>query len=195
MNPIVEVENPAELRHGLGPIWTAARIANPDFAICPPVTFRASAGFKALSAAWRETIFEPALLPALRAASLHAGRGEVRELAALDRDLSEKLPAGPAAGSLRAGQRLALHGTELRGDRLLPRLAESIRTGGMAGHFAIVFAARGAAFSLPTRAAIGAYLFQEMSAGAPFAPVVDVCDFVAACLEPLGGTACELRAA
>lgn len=195
MNPIAEVENPAELRHGLGPIWTAARIANPDFAICSPVTFRAAAGFGALAAAWRETIFVPALLPALRAASAHAGRGQVRELAALDRELSEKLPAAVRADSRRAGQRLALHGSELRGDRLLPRLAESIRTGAMPGHFAIVFAARSAAFSLPTRAAIGAYLFQEMCAGAPAAPVVDVCDFVAGCLEPLGGAASELRAA
>ncbi len=195
MNPISEVENPAELRHGLGPIWAATRVANPDFAIGGAVTFHASAVFAVSAVAWRESVFQPVLLPALRAALNHARRAEVRELAALDRRLSEQLPAGTHAASLRAGHRLALRGRELRGDRLLPRLAENIRAGAAPGHFAVIFAARCAAFSLPDRTAVGAYLFQEMGAGAPAAPVAEVCDFVAACLEPLGGPAFELRAA
>lgn len=195
MNPISELENPSELRHGLGPIWAATRIANPDFAICGSVTFHAGAVFSISVNAWRESVFTPILLPTLSAALNHAHRAEVRELAALDRSLSENLPPKVCADSIRAGHRLALHGSELRGDRLLPRIAENLRAGTSPGHLAVIFAARCAAFSLPNRAAIGAYLFQEMCAGAPTAPVIDVCDFVAACLEPLGASALGLRAA
>jgi hypothetical protein len=195
MNPISEVENPGEIRHGLGPIWAATRVANPDFSICAPVTFRAGAAFPLAANAWQEAVFAPILLPALRAALTHARRGEVRELAALDLRLSDQLGDGLRADSLRAGRRLALLGSTLRGDRLLPRLAESVRTGNSPGHLAIVFAARCGAFSLPDRIAIGAYLFQEMCAGAPTASVGEVCDFVARCIEPLGGSSLELRAA
>ena len=191
---ISEIETPDELRHGLGPIWTAARVANPEFALCGPVTFRAAADFSNLAAGWRASIFESVLLPALRASLAHAHRGELRELAALDRRLSEQLPPHACAGSLAAGQRLAHLGADLQGDRLLPRLAANVRDKVSPGHLAVVFAARCAAFSLPDRTAIGAYLFQEMCAGAPTAPVAAVCDFVAACIEPLGG-AFELRAA
>lgn len=191
---ISEIETPDELRHGLGPIWTAARVANPEFALCGPVTFRAAADFSNLAASWRSAIFEPVLLPALRASLAHAHRGELRELAALDRRISEQLPPHACAGSLAAGQRLARLGADLPGDRLLPRLAANVRDEVSPGHLAVVFTARCAAFSLPDRTAIGAYLFQEMCAGAPTAPVAAVCDFVAACIEPLGG-AFELRAA
>ncbi len=195
MNPISEVTTPGELRHGLGPIWAATRVANPDFAICSPITFRAPGLFPAAAEAWRESLFAPVLLPALRAALGHARRGEVRELTALDRRLTTQLGENAREGSTRAGRRLALLGTALRGDRLLPRLAENVRTEAAPGHLAIIFAARCGAFSLPDRTAVGAYLFQEMCAGAPAALVPEVCDFVARCLEPLGAATFELRAA
>jgi len=195
MNPISEVEDPGEIRHGLGPIWAATRVANPDFSICGPVTFHSGKAFPLAATAWQESVFAPVLLPALRASLAHARRGEVRELTALDRRLSEQLGDGLRADSIRAGRRLALHGNSLRGDRLLPRLAENVRTEVSPGHLAIVFAARCGAFSLPDRIAVGAYLFQEMCAGAPTASVVEVCDFVARCIEPLGGSSLELRAA
>jgi len=195
MNPISEVEDPGEIRHGLGPIWAATRVANPDFSICGPVTFHSGQAFPLAAAVWQESVFAPVLLPALRAALAHARRGEVRELATLDRRLSEQLGDGLRADSIRAGRRLALHGNSLRGDRLLPRLAENVRTEVSPGHLAIIFAARCGAFSLPDRIAVGAYLFQEMCAGAPTASVVEVCDFVARCIEPLGGSSLELRAA
>jgi hypothetical protein len=190
-----ELEHPSDLRHGLGPIWAATRIANPDFAITGPVTFHGGPIFATAAQAWRETIFTPILLPALRATLGHARRGEVREISVLDRKLSDELGERARDGSLRAGDRLAAHGCGLRGDRLLPRLGESVREGRTPGHLAIIFAARCAAFSLPDRVAVGAYLFQEMCAGAPTAHVPEVCDFVAACLEPLGGAATELQAA
>ncbi|MDD5199638.1 MAG: hypothetical protein PHC88_07515 [Terrimicrobiaceae bacterium] len=195
MNQISEIEDAGEIRHGLGPIWAATRIANPDFAVCAPVTFRAGAAFPLSTTAWRDDVFAPILLPALRGALGHARRCEVRELAALDRRLSEQLGDGLRTASIRAGRRLALHGSDLRGDRLLPRLAENLRTDTASGHLAIVFAARCGAFSLPDTIAVGAYIFQEMCAGAPTAGVSAVCDFVARCIEPLGGPSIELRAA
>jgi hypothetical protein len=190
-----EIEHPSDLRHGLGPIWAATRVANPDFAISGPVTFHGGAAFAVAAAAWRETVFSPMLLPALRATLGHARRGEVREISALDKRLSDELGETAREGSLRAGNRLAQHGCDLRGDRLLPRLGEWVRDGATPGHLAVIFAARCAAFSLPDRIAVGAYLFQEMCAGAPTAGIPDVCDFVAACIEPLGGSSIELRAA
>jgi hypothetical protein len=195
MNSISEIETPNELLHGLGPIWAATRVANPDFTLCMPVTFDGRAGFTASATAWRSSVFMPVLLPALRMALHHGRRGELRELAALDQRLSEELNSQACEGSLRAGRHLAARGCDLRGDRLLPRIADAIRTGAMPGHLAIVFAARCAVFSLADRVAAGAYLFQEISAGAPQARVVDVCNFVSECIEPLGGSSIELRAA
>ena len=195
MNSISEIETPNELLHGLGPIWAATRVANPDFTLCTPVTFDGRAGCTAIADAWRSSVFTPVLLPALRAALHHGRSGELRELAALDRRLSEELDPQAREGSLRAGRNLAARGGDLRGDRILPRIAEAIRTGTMPGHLAIVFAARCAVFSLPDRVAAGAYLFQEISAGAPHARVIDVCNFVSECIEPLGGSSLELRAA
>ena len=190
-----EIEHPDELRHGLGSIWSATRVANPDFAISGPVTFHSGASFGMSAAAWRNAVFSPVLLPALRAALGHARRGELRELSALDRKLSGELGEIARDGSLRAGRHLAQRGAELQGDRLLPRLGEWVRDGMTPGHLVIVFAARCAAFSLPDRATAGAYLFQEMCAGAPTAAIPIVCEFIASCIEPLGGAPAGLRAA
>lgn len=194
MTAISELENPGEIRHGLGPIWAATRVANPDFATCAAVTFRAGPVFRLSADAWRDTVFQPSLLPALRAALRHGHRGEFRELLALDQRLSAELDPHHLAASTRAGHRLAVIGRDLRGERLLTRLAEHVRTGTTPGHLSIVFAARCGAFSLPDRTAVGAYLFQELCAGAPRARVDEVCDFVAGCLEPMGAPG-ALRAA
>ncbi len=194
MTVISELEHPGEIRHGLGPIWAATRVANPDFATCPAVTFHSGPVFRLSADAWHDTLFRPRLFPALRAALAHARRGEARELADLDRQLSADLGPSHFPSSTRAGQRLAALGTDLRGERLLQRLAAQVHAGTTPGHLAIIFAARCGAFSLPDRTAIGAYLFQELCAGAPQARVDEVCAFVAACLEPLGTTG-ALRAA
>jgi len=190
-----EIEHPDELRHGLGPIWTATRVANPDFVISGPVTFLTGASFSMSANAWREAVFAPFLLPALRSALAHARKGGLRELCELDQRLSEQLGEVSREGSLRAGRRLAGRGSELPGDRLLSRLSECVAAGTTPGHLVVVFAARCAAFSLPDRVAAGAYLFQEMCGGAPTATIPIVCDFIAACLEPLGGAVIEFRTA
>lgn len=190
---ISEIQHPDELRHGLGPIWAAARVASPDFSLSAPVTFRGGVPFATAVGNWKSALYEPALLPALRATLSHARRGELREICTVDARLSEHLGETALEGSLRAGQRLAALGDGLRGDRLLPRLGEAVRAGATPGHLAVIFAARCAAFSLHDRVAIGAYLFQELCAGAPTAAVVDVCDFVAACIE--NGPSLTLEAA
>jgi hypothetical protein len=190
---ISEIKHPNELLHGLGPIWAATRVANPDFATCGPVTFRSESVFVTSAHSWRDALFSSHLQPALRAALEHARRGELREILALDRRLSDQLPAPAHEGSRRAGQRLGLQGGDFRGDRLLPRLADALHDDATPGHLVVVFAARCAAFSLHDQVAVGAYLFQEMCAGAPTAPVKEVCNFVAACIE--NGPALELRAA
>lgn len=194
MNWITEISSPDDLQHGLGPIWTATRIASPAFATFGPITLRASECFSAQSLAWKTGVFDPILLPAFRAALTHARRGEIRELARIDHELGSKLPPSISEASLRAGRRLVIHG-DLPGDRLLSKLEARIDRGETPGHLAVVFAARCAAFSLPDRIAVGAYLFQELCSGAPCTPVNDICRFVASCLEPLGESPGALRAA
>lgn len=193
MNPISELQSPDELKHGLGPIWAAARAANPEFSISGPVTFPADSPFDSACEAWNTGLFQPILLPALLSSLGHARRGEAREILHLDAHLSATLPEDVRTGSIRAGRRLAAASRELKGDRTLQRLAAWTADGSMDGHLVTIFAARCAAFSLFDRAAVGAYLFQELCGGAPGAPASAVCDFIRTCLEPQVSR--ELRAA
>lgn len=193
MNPISELQSPDELKHGLAPIWAAARSANPDFATSGRVTFPAGTSFAAASTAWNTALFQPALLPAFLSTLNHARCGEAREILAIDAGLSAALSDAAREGSLRAGRRLVIHSKDLRGDRTLQRLTGWVEDGSMDGHLVTLFAARCATFSLSDRAAVGAYLFQELCGGTPDTPVPAVCDFISLCLEPLASH--KLRAA
>jgi UreF. len=193
MNPISELQSPDELQHGLGPIWAAARAANPEFSLSGPVTFPTGMAFAAACETWNTGLFQPMLLPAFLSALEHARRGEAREILDLDARLSSTLPGDARTGSIRAGRRLSAASRELKGDRTLQRLAAWTADGTMDGHLVTIFAARCAAFSLFDRAAVGAYLFQELCGGAPDAPAPVVCDFIRLCLEPQVSR--ELRAA
>lgn len=192
-NSISEVQSADEFRDGLAPIWAAAKLASPQFECSGRATFPVGPSFEIAASSWRENIFLPLLQPMLLAALQHARRGEVREMLALDRQLSAKLPKSALEGSCREGRRLAQLSSDIRGDRGLQRIVKALDEKSADGHLATIFAARAAAFSLSDRVAIGAYLFQELSGGAPHSPVSAVCDLIASCLEPLASE--ELRAA
>ena len=115
---------------------------------------------------WVDAVFEPLLLPHLSQVLEFASRQSLREIIVCDLDLDRYLPAGARESSISAG-RLLLQAFPPRGDRLLTRLQEAIDHGRAAGHFATLYAVRAAAFSIPTRTAILAYLWQELIVALP----------------------------
>lgn len=115
---------------------------------------------------WVDAVFEPLLLPHLAQVLEFASRQSLREVVARDLDLHRDLPASVKEPSISAG-RLLLQAFPPRGDRLLTRLQEAIDQGKAPGHFATLYAVRAAAFSIPTRTAILAYLWQELMVTLP----------------------------
>ncbi len=195
MTPISEVAFPHELIHGLGPIWSAVRIANPCFATTGPLTFRPASAFGPSAAHWRETVFAPHILPIFLEVLGHARAGRTQELIVLDSRLTSLLTEPSRSASRAAGRRLAESVGGIRGDRMHSRLCDWTSSGRTDGNLAILFAARCAAFSMPDRRAVGAYLFQEIHAGDPGAFASPISDFVAGCLDALPDSAFRQRAA
>ena len=115
---------------------------------------------------WVGTVFAPLLLPHLGQVLEFASRQSLREVVLCDLDLDRYLPASSKEPSISAG-RLLLQAFPPRGDRLLTRLQEAIDHGRAAGHFATLYAVRAATFSIPTRTAILAYLWQELMVTLP----------------------------
>jgi UreF-like urease accessory protein len=110
---------------------------------------------------WLGTVFEPLLLPHLGQVLEFASRQSLREVVVRDVDLHRYLPPKVREPSISAG-RLLLQAIPPRGDRLLARLQDAVDNGTAVGHFATLYAVRAAAFSIPTRTAILAYLWQEL---------------------------------
>ncbi len=186
---------PSPETHLEDPLESALRIANPTFDVTAPLTFRNFSRFDLAAAGWRDTIFVPTLLPAIVTTLDLASAGEVREIIELETNLLATTTAATAPALIAEGRRLAEATGDPRGDRVLPRLHAAIRSGQMRGHFTVLFAARCAVFSIPTRVALGAYLLQELLAGSPDIRASRALDFAATCLDTLDLTAPQLRAA
>ncbi len=145
------------------------RICDPGAALAGPLTFapdRRQTRQTWLSAweQWRETIFEPALAPALAAAAGHAQQEHAREMLAVDADLSARLPADVSARSVAAGQRLLQQLRQARGTRWVLKLAESAARNDAVAHFAVVYAGQSAFFHLPLRLLLPTYAYWSGSA-------------------------------
>lgn len=113
---------------------------------------------------WIEGIWLPLVSPVFHAALSGAREGKIRELAALDLSLDERIAADSAASSRAAGLRLLRLAGLPRGERPLRRYQAAVAEGRAAGHLACVWALRAALFHLPADLAAGAYLYQEASA-------------------------------
>ncbi len=181
--------------HALDPLESGLRIANPVFETTGALTFRNSSRFDLAAPIWRDAIFLPTLFPALRATLDLAHAGEVREIIALEAALLADTSPVVAPALITEGRRLAEATGDPRGDRVLPRLHAAIRNGQMQGHFAILFGARCAVFSIPSHVALGAYLLQELLAGSPHTRASKAIAFAATCLDDLNLLAPQLRAA
>lgn len=143
-----------------------ARLANPAIAGMGPVTFQA--GFRVVNYNWEpwlRAVF-PAILPVLSEAVALGGSHLGRELVALDQDALAGLPRSMREASARAGRLLLKQGVP-PGAKALQKLMLAVEKGDAPGHLATVFGARCGIFSIGTRAAAAAYVFHELTLGAP----------------------------
>ncbi len=181
--------------HAPDPLESGLHVANPAFETTGPLTFRNASRFDLAAPSWRDAIFLPVLLPTLRTTLDLARAGEVREILALEATLLAQTPPAAALPLVTEGRRLAETTGDPRGDRVLSRLHAAMRGGQMQGHFAVLFAARCAVFSIPTHVTLGAYLLQELLAGSPHTSASKAIAFAATCLDDLHLLAPQLRAA
>ena len=128
------------------------RICDPGAALSGPLTFapaRRQTRQSWLTAwqEWRQTIFEPALAPALAAAAGHAQQDHAREMLDLDAGLGARLQPEVVARSTAAGRRLLQQLCQARGARWLGKFAERAAREQGTAHFAIIYAGQSAFFS------------------------------------------------
>lgn len=145
---------------------------------------RDEATLRRFLAGYREQVLLPIELPAILAAHGHAGRGELRELLALDRTLA----ADPRLREFRAasaavGRRQLSKLRPLRDQRLVQRYLRAVETGEAHGWHTLVFGVFLAQYSLPLRQGLMLYAHRTLggfldSAGRSLRLPVARCDEV-----------------
>jgi hypothetical protein len=110
---------------------------------------------------WQTLQFKPLILPHLAEVVDLAVRHSLREIVYLDRSLHPFLSSSLSHRSQIAAEQL-LQARPPKGDRMVARLQEAIRTGETPGHFVTLFAVRSIAFSVPARTTIFAYILLEL---------------------------------
>ncbi len=106
-------------------------------------------------------ILQPLELPAIQRAFLHAGRNELRELIALDQELSRE-PAlkNFASASRHVGQGQLQRLRPLRDERLVQRYLAAVERGEAHGWHTLVYGMTLAVYSLPLRQGLFGYAQQ-----------------------------------
>jgi hypothetical protein len=115
---------------------------------------------------WQTLQFGPLILPHLVEVVDLATRNSLREILFLDQSLEHFLTSAISQRSQLAAEQL-LQARPPRGDRLVARLQDAIRTGETPGHFVTLFAVRAIAFSIPARTTIFAYVLFELMLEVP----------------------------
>ncbi|HZC36784.1 MAG TPA: hypothetical protein VE242_14270 [Chthoniobacterales bacterium] len=110
---------------------------------------------------WQTAQFAPLILPHLVEVGDLAIRHSFREILFLDQSLGHFLTSSISQRSQLAAEQL-LQARPPKGDRLVARLQDAIRTGVTPGHFVTLFAVRAIAFSIPARTTIFAYILLEL---------------------------------
>lgn len=108
-------------------------------------------------ARFRERLLDPVELPAIRDAWLHASRGEVRELIALDRRLAAKYGRCAFAEASRHVGRLQLRRLRPLRHRTVQRFLAAMDAGEVTGWHVVVYGLLLALFSMPLRQALAHY--------------------------------------
>jgi hypothetical protein len=94
----------------------------------------------------------PVELPAIAEACGHAMRGELRELVAQDKQLTQQLLTSPFASPSRRTGRIQLARLRpLRGERIVRRYLAAVESGDAAGWHTVVYGMTLALYSLPLR--------------------------------------------
>jgi hypothetical protein len=130
------------------------------------VLWRAGADPERNWRSWQTLQFGPLILPHLAEVVDLAVRHSLREIVFLDRSLQQFLGSSLSHRSQLAAERL-LQARPPKGDRMVARLQEAIRTGETPGHFVTLFAVRAIAFSIPARTIIFAYILLELMLEVP----------------------------
>jgi urease accessory protein UreF len=113
--------------------------------------------------AYRAEILVPIELPAIASAHVHATRGEVKELIALDTALTKQRAVQEfAVASCRVGQRQLGKLRPMRDQRLVQRYLAAIEAGQARGWHTLVYGVSLAMFSLPLRQGLQNYCEQTM---------------------------------
>jgi len=180
---------------GLAPLLDAARLVQPGLEFVRPLTLVGVTSLAQAEELWRDQIFVNILAPFLLDQLTLARLGRLRELVEQDLAFSKHLPSELAAASVGAGRRLASQAGAMRGDRLLPKLADRVAAATMPGHYLTIFAARSAAFAMDDRTTVGASVVREVCGWSINAPAPAVAGFVRSCISVIPASRYNLRAA
>jgi urease accessory protein UreF len=114
--------------------------------------------------AYRADVLVPIELPSIVNAHACASRSQLRELIALDQQLSKERALRPfAAASYRVGQRQLSRLRPMRDQRLVQRYLAAIEAGDARGWHTLVFGVSLAMFSLPLRQGLQHYVEQTIN--------------------------------
>ena len=119
---------------------------------------------------WRDGPCAAVIGPAMVTAAEYAGQGKAREIQELSASLHATLEPLAAARSALTGDRLLRRLGTSRGERWLGKLQAGAASGGLAVHFAIVYAAQSALFHLPLRQLVPGYAYWEWTAALGLRP-------------------------
>lgn len=180
---------------GLGPLLDAARLVQPGLESVRPLTLAGATSLANAETQWRDGIFLPHLAPFFLDQLSRAREGKLREMIAADQTFSTCLETVYAENSMTAGKKLVGLAAAMRGDRLLPKLAERAARGEFPCHYLTVFAARCAAFSIDDRTSLGASVVREVCGWSIISPAPMVAEFVRSCMDAVPASRFGLRAA
>jgi|SRR5581483_5829940 len=110
---------------------------------------------------YHATILQPLELPAIQSAFLHAGRNELRELIAIDQELSrQSILQNFASASRHVGRSQLLRLRPLRDQRLVQRYLAAVEQGEAHGWHTLVYGLTLSVYSLPLRQGLFGYAHQ-----------------------------------
>ncbi len=180
---------------GLGPLLDAARLVQPGLETVRPLTLGGATTLAEAGLVWRDGIFLTHLAPFFLDQIASARQGMLREMVARDVAFTASLDSVIADRSSVAGRKLASLAGAMRGDRMLPKLADRAARGDIPCHYLTVFAARCAAFSIDDRTAVGASVVREVCGWSIVSPAPAVADFIRSCIDAIPASRFGLRAA
>lgn len=180
---------------GLAPLLDAARLVQPGLESVRPLTLAGVTSLAQAGDLWRDALYVNDLAPFFLDQLARARHGKLREMAEADAQFSRHLDKTLAESSIAAGRKLVGLAAAMRGDRLLPKLADRATRGEIPCHYLTVFAARCAAFSIDDRTALGASVVREVCGWSIVSTAPATAAFIRSCIDVIPASRFGLRAA